>query len=273
VTDCGFSSLDFDIAASAGWYSAIAGLLAGFALLAILLPLDHASEMGADDTDDTGLIGASESVVMFTCAFFSLLILGFTYAILAGRTGEGAIEGVAAHEQLLNGAAFGLATLLLLLGLRAVLATYGPNRQVFRPARSVMLGMTAFLGPVAALSLQFTNALDIERYRASLRGGAESCGSAGIPTGVWINLSITAATLLALVVLAVIHRRLPRTVGASVLIAKGVLGFCVLVVVWSSLVVPLLPTSVVAGAVFEHVTLAATGVATLLVAAAAWSTR
>ena len=39
--DCRLSSLDFDIAASAGWYSVIAGLLAGFALLSILLPLDH----------------------------------------------------------------------------------------------------------------------------------------------------------------------------------------------------------------------------------------
>ncbi len=272
MIDCRFSAPDFDIAASAGWYSAIAGLLAGFALLAILLPLDHDSGLEGGHPDDPGPVGASESVVMFTCAFFSLLILGFTYAILAGRTGEGT-EGIAAHEQLLNGAAFGLATLLLLLGLRAVLATYGPNRQVFAPARNVMLVMTAFLGPVVALSLQFTNALDIERYRASLHGGAEGCERAGLPSGVWINLTITAATLLGLVVLAAIHRRLPRSVGASVLIAKGVLGFCVLVVAWTSLVVPLLPTSIVAGAVFEHVTLATTGVATLLVAAAAWSTR
>jgi hypothetical protein len=30
--DCRLSSVDFDIAASAGWYSAIAGVLAGFAL-------------------------------------------------------------------------------------------------------------------------------------------------------------------------------------------------------------------------------------------------
>jgi hypothetical protein len=53
MTDCRISALDFDIAASAGWYSAIAGLLAGllagFALLAILLPLDHDSELGSDD--------------------------------------------------------------------------------------------------------------------------------------------------------------------------------------------------------------------------------
>ena len=37
------------------------------------------------------------------------------------------------------------------------------------------------------------------------------------------------------------------------------------------MVVPLLSRDVVAGAVFEHVTLSATGVATILVAAAAWA--
>jgi hypothetical protein len=266
--DCRLGSLDFDIAASAGWYSAIAGLLAGFALLAILLPLDHEASQERDEG-----VGATESVVIFTCAFFSLLILGVTYAILAGRTGDGAAVGIAAHEQLLNGAAFGLATLLLLFGLRAVLVTYGRNREVFQPARSVMLGMTALLGPVVSLSLQFANALDIERYRASVLPAAESCGPGGVPAGVWVNLSITLVALGTVVVLALARDWLPRTVGASVVIAKGVLGFCVVVVAWSSLVVPLVPTDVVAGAVFEHVTLAATGAATVLVAAAAWAAR
>ena len=56
-------------------------------------------------------------MIVFTSAFFSLLILAFSYAILSGRSNG----PVAAHEQQLNGAAFGLASLLLLLGLREVL--------------------------------------------------------------------------------------------------------------------------------------------------------
>ncbi len=108
--DCRSSSLDFDIAASAGWYSAIAGLLAGFALLSILLPLDH--DAADQDESQTG-----EAVVVFTCAFFSLLVLGFSYAVLAGRTGDGSVLGVAAHEQMVYGSAFGLATILMLFGL------------------------------------------------------------------------------------------------------------------------------------------------------------
>ena len=108
----------FDIAASAGWYSAVAGLLAGFALLAILLPLDHEAE------DGEAVYGAN-TVVIYVCSFFSLLILSVSYAVLAGRTGGGAVAGVAAHEQMLFGAAFGLATLPLLFGLHAILRTYG----------------------------------------------------------------------------------------------------------------------------------------------------
>ena len=101
----------FDIAAAAGWYSTVAGLLAGFALLAVLLPLDQ------DTRDDDAEAAGASGVIVFTSAFFSLLILAFSYAILSGRSNG----PVAAHEQQLNGAAFGLASLLLLLGLREVL--------------------------------------------------------------------------------------------------------------------------------------------------------
>ena len=147
MTACRPSSIDFDIAASAGWYSAIAGLLAGFALLYILFPLDH--ETTVSDETDTG-----NAVVVFACAFFSLLILAFTYAVLAGRTGDGPVVGVAAHEQLLNGTAFGLTTLLLLFGLHELLRAYGANREAFEPARHVIVMMTSIVGPLMVLAFQ-----------------------------------------------------------------------------------------------------------------------
>ena len=268
MQECRLAGSTFDIAAAAGWYSAIAGLLAGFALLAILLPLDHDSAAEGDEG-----IGAAQSVVIFNCAFFSLLILGVSYAILSGRTGDGPERSIAAHEQLLNGSAFGLSTLLLLFGLRSVLAAYGRNRAVFLPARSVMLTMSAVLGPVVSLSLQFANAMDIEAYRASVSPETNDCTVGGLSSGVWINIVITVAALLVILLLALVRHRLPRTIKASELIAKGVLGYTVAIVVWTSMVVPLLSRDVVAGAVFEHVTLSATGVATILVAAAAWAAR
>lgn len=263
--DCRLDAAAFDIASSAGWYSAIAGLLAGFALLAILLPLDH----DADASDEPHV---ADSVVIFTCAFFTLLILGFTYAVLAGRTGDGPAAGVAAHEQLLNGAVFGLATLLLLFGLRAVLSSYGTNASVLEPAGTVILMATAVLGPIVSLALQFSNALDLEHYRAGL-AGEQACGAGGLPAGVWINLAIVAVGAVAVLGLALLRHRLPRSLTAATTVAKATLVLAVVVTVWLAVVVPMLPIDFVTGAMFEHVTLAATGFATVIVAAAAWAAR
>ena len=255
----------FDIASSAGWYSAIAGLLAGFALLAILLPLDHETNTSEDPH-------LADSVVIFTCAFFTLLILGFNYGVLAGRTGDGPVVGVAAHEQLLHGSVFGLATLLLLFGLRAVLRSYGTNASVFESARAVILVATATLGPIVSLALQFSNAIDLEHYRLSLAAGAD-CGTGGLPSGVWINLAITAAAAMAVLGVALLRDRLPHSLTAVTTVAKITLGLAVVVTVWTAMIVPLLPLEFVTGAVFEHVALAATGAATVIVAIAAWTAR
>jgi hypothetical protein len=262
---CRLSDVAFDVASSAGWYSAVAGLLSGFAFVAVLLPLDHDSE--AQDERETG-----HAVVVFICAFFSLLVLSLTYAILAGRTGGGAADGIAAHEQMVNGAAFGLSVLLLLFGLRAVLGAYGKNRHVFDSARNLVLVVTSILGPAVLLALQFSNALDVERYRQGSDSDA-TCGPLGMPAGVWLNLAITGVALLAVLGLALARRRLPRWEAAPELIAKTVLGFTIAFVGWSSIIVPLLPTAVVTGAVFEHLAVAVTAALTVAFAAASWLGR
>ncbi len=262
---CRLNDVAFDVASTAGWYSAVAGLLAGFAFVAVLLPLDH-------DSDELGERETGHAVVVFISAFFSLLILSITYAILAGRTGGGTADGVAAHEQMLNGAAFGLSVLLLMFGLRAVLGAYGKNRHIFDSARSLVLVVTSILGPVIVLALQFSNALDVERYRASV-DGAQACEAWGMPSAVWLNLAIIGVALVAVVVLALARRHLPRWEAAPELIAKAVLGFTVFIVVWSAIAVPLLPPGVVTGAVFEHVAVAVTAALTVAFAAASWLGR
>lgn len=264
---CRLSDLSFDIAASAGWYSAIAGLLAGFALLVILLPLDHSS----DEADESK---TADAVVVFTCAFFSLLILSFSYAVLSGRIGDGTERGVAASEQLLFGGALGLSSLLLLFGLHSVLGAYGANRQVFRPAQRVILAMIAILGPAVVLALQFSSALDLERYRLGADGTTpESCGAWGVPDGVWIDLGITLVALTGIVVLALGRDRLPSIRSAPTLVATGTLGYTVVIAVWTSIVVPFLPGSATTAAGFEHFALVVIGIATLAVAAASWTNR
>lgn len=266
LESCQLNDLPFDVAASAGWYSAVAGLLAGFAFVAVLLPLDH-------ETDAEGERETGHAVVVFVSAFFSLLILSITYAILAGRTGGGATDGIAAHEQMVNGASFGLSVLLLMFGLRAVLGSYGRNRHLFDSARNLVLVVTSVLGPAILLGLQFSNALDLERYRLGTGDGAEQCEVGGNPSGVWLNLAITVAALIAVIGLAAARRHLPRREAAPELIAKVVLGFTVVFVLWSAIVVPLLPVGVVTGALFEHLAVAVTAALTVAFATASWMGR
>ena len=153
-----------------------------------------------------------------------------------------------------------------------ILVTYGTNRQVFQPAEQVILGATAVFGPIVLLSFQFANAVDLERFRIG-SSAAGHCGPGGLPVGIWLNLGITVVAMAGVGLLALLRDRLPQRSSAPVWIAKGVLAFAVVVVVWSSLVVPLLPTVVVGGAVVEHLVLGLTAIATLVVAATSWAAR
>lgn len=263
LMECRLEDLTFDIPSAAGWYSSIAGVLAGFALLAILIPLDHEAE--SDDEH------AALPVIVMTCAFFSLLLLSFSYAVLSGRT-DSAEQVVAAHEQLLLGAAMGLSSLLLLLALHTLLLTYGRNRAAFQPARQIILVAMALLGPLVVVALQFANALDIERVRLASEQDPD-CPFGGMPTGVWVNLALTMLALLVICGLAVAHRRIPHRADAASAVARGVLGFTVLVVLWTAIVVPLLSTDLLRSPAFEHIILLLTSAAAVAVAATAWAGR
>lgn len=248
----------FDIAAAAGGYSAVAGLLAGFALLAILLPLDH-------EADGDAVYGAN-AVVIYVCSFFSLLTLAISYAVLAGRTGSGAVSGVALHEQMLHGAAFGLATLLLLFGLHAVLRTYGGNRGVFAPASALIMTVTSVLAPVLVLALQFSNTIDMQSYRS---GGATD----RIPPGVWLNLALVAVGVVAILLVAAFRSRLPAISTAPRVISKAVLGYTLAATIWTSIAVPLLPAEIITSAALEHGLMGLTVLGAVAVSIASWIGR
>jgi hypothetical protein len=258
--------LDFDVAASAGWYSAVAGLLAGFAFVAILLPLDHEERDG--DEQSVGL-----AVLTFVCAFMSLTVLALSYAILAGRIGEGQVLGIAVHEQLVYGTAFGLSTLLVLLGLQAVLRSYGGGSRVFGPSRQMILRVTGAVGPVVLLGLLFSNSLDIERFRVGIGAGREQCALLGLPAGVLVNLGIIAAGCVAIGLIAGFERRLPRRRATQSALAKGVLGFTATALLWTSIAIPLLPLDLVTSAAFEHGAVLLSTLVTVLFAAGAWISR
>jgi hypothetical protein len=94
-----------------------------------------------------------------------------------------------------------------------------------------------------------------------------------MPSGVWLNLTITVVALLAVLGLAIARRRLPRWEAAPEVIAKTVLGFTIAFVGWSSIAVPLLPTAAVTGALLEHLAVAVTAAMTVAFAAASWLGR
>jgi hypothetical protein len=169
------------------------------------------------------------------------------------------------------GSAFGLAAILMLFGLHAVLRTYGANRAVFGPAQRVIVLTTSVLAPVVLLALQFGSALDVTRFRAA--SDRVACDVGGLPNTVWIDLGIVAIASSALVLMWLLRARIPRRDSAPATAAKAVLGYTVAAVVWGSMVVPLLPADVITGIWFEHLFLAVAAAATVGVAASSWMGR
>jgi hypothetical protein len=135
-----------------------------------------------------------------------------------------------------------------------------------------VLAVTSVLGPAVLLALQFSNTLDVERYREGA-GSDRTCDALGMPAGVWINLAITLAAILAVLGLALFRSRLPKWEAAPEPIAKTVLGFTITFVGWSSIVGPLLPTGTGTSALIEHVVVALTATLTVALAAASWFGR
>jgi hypothetical protein len=159
-----------------------------------------------------------------------------------------------------------LATLLMLFGLHAILRTYGTNSEVFEPARDLIMTVTSVLAPVLVLALQFSNTLDLQRFRA---GEATD----RIPPGVWLNLLLVAVGVVAILVVTASRSRLPSISTAPRSIAKAVLGYTVAATIWTSIAVPLLPVGVVTSAVLEHGLMAGSVVGAVAVSVASWIGR
>jgi hypothetical protein len=133
--------------------------------------------------------------------------------------------------------------------------------------------MTAVLGPIIVLALQFSNALDVQFFRVEHFPETARCSIAGLPDAIWINLAITAGAMMVLLALAAFGSRLRIPRQAPILIAKIVLGFTVAATAWAAIAVPMLPLEVVTGALFEHSVLTLTAIATIAVAVAAHAGR
>lgn len=99
------------------------------------------------------------------------------------------------------------------------------------------------------------------------------CPLGGLPSGVWINLAITGSGLVVVGAIALFRNHIPGNAHAASWIAVAVLVYTALVVVWTSLVAPLLPSDLLVNAAFEHVALTLTALTAAGVAVASWAGR
>ncbi len=151
----------FDLSVTAGLYSQIAGILAGFAFTAILLPLAITREN--DDVSDVG-----HAITAFTCAFFGLVLAAIEYAVMAGEPGEQALRGRASVEELMIGAGFALSALLLLYGLYQLLVGHTNQHRELRQAGRVMILVVGIVGPIIVVGLLWTGTEDVASFRRFL---------------------------------------------------------------------------------------------------------
>jgi hypothetical protein len=107
---------DFDFSAAAGMYSQLAGVLAGFAFMAITLVLNRSHRrqaLGVGDPREERLQD-SRCVAAMACAFLGLVATTALYATASAEQGCALTNGRAASEEVLAGVAFAFSLYTLL---------------------------------------------------------------------------------------------------------------------------------------------------------------
>ena len=149
IPTCPSTGLTFSIATTAGYYSALAGVLAGFAFAAIILVVPGGLRRSTPrESQPDGHVLASLLIAML-----GLIICAIQYAELAGESSCSEILGRAESEELLGGVVFAFAVLALLYAMVLLLerAEVGPVTKVFRFIVAVMAPTLAlFLVGLAA---------------------------------------------------------------------------------------------------------------------------
>jgi hypothetical protein len=129
--------LSFDVAATAGLYSQLAGVLAGFAFGALVVVLTSRS------TAERSLMADGETARTLTSCFIGLILVSLTYAVLAGETTN---AGRAAMVELVAAPGFIATGLLLILSIVTLLDATEKTAQSDRARQ----GATHIVRPVLA---------------------------------------------------------------------------------------------------------------------------
>lgn len=149
MTDTCPAVVSFDIAQTAGLYSQLAGVLAGFAFAALFFLIGKEEAV-------LGAAGPVKRVLRLTVSsFLSLTLVSLNYGVLAGET---TLSGRTAMVQLVAGPSFISAGVLVLISVHSLLRALDDQRQAHgRDSLGVagLLRVTAslWLPPVLMLSL------------------------------------------------------------------------------------------------------------------------
>lgn len=176
---CHHSTL-FNISTTAGFYSTVAGVMAGFAFISLFYLITTDEKVGKPSKDD-GLGAQTHKYNLagqaLGAAFIALLLSSITYAILAGEPAPG---GRASTDEVIAGVGFALAAIQLFYAI--VLMIRAQQREVVPLQRFFQTLGGTFLCPLAYLLVQ----LGVSDYREAADDHAGNL----IYYGGWILLLV-----------------------------------------------------------------------------------
>lgn len=108
--------LQFDFSQSAGNYSQLSGVLAGFAFLAIMLVLSRQHRRGGETDAVREYEQDNRFVTALACACLGLITAATLFSLLSGEVGCALISGRALSKEVLAGVAFFFSVYTLLFG-------------------------------------------------------------------------------------------------------------------------------------------------------------
>jgi hypothetical protein len=108
--------LQFDFSQAAGNYSQLAGVLAGFAFLAIMLVVSRQHRRGSENDAVREYEQDNRFVTALACACLGLVTAAALFSLLSGEEGCALISGRALSKEVLAGVAFFFSVYTLLFG-------------------------------------------------------------------------------------------------------------------------------------------------------------
>jgi hypothetical protein len=143
----------FDPTGSAVLYSQRAGVLAGFAFVALTFILTSIEGRGVKFTSEAEELRSEEShiVLSLVCALLALIITAVLYAVLGAERHGALLGGRASSEEVLSGVAFGFAVIALLYAIMLLV----PSARMRATQRRVRLIFSILAPPLTMLFIGF----------------------------------------------------------------------------------------------------------------------